>query len=230
MKPIEILTKQLLYKEYIFNKLSIAKIAQKYDIKSKNSVTQLLKKYGLSRESIVRSKILTKDILIQKYVNENKSIKTVTQELGYKSKEMITSALDKYKIPRRKFTKSILKNRESKKRRKGFKGISGKYFASLISGAKRRKINFNITIDYIWWLYKKQKGRCALSNDRIRFNKVEEKFTCQTASLDRIDSKKGYIIGNVQWIHKTVQKIKMNLDEHLLVEFCSKIAKHKGKK
>lgn len=230
MKPIEILTKEVLHNEYVLNKLSIHKIAKKYNLKSSNSVAQLIKKYNLRRDTIVRSAILTKETLIQKYITENKSIKTIANELGYQSKQMIVNALDKYNIQRRKFTNSTLKIKESRKRRGGFRGISGKYFSSLMFGAKRRNIEFNITIEYIWWLYKKQKMRCKLTNNKIYFHKLQEHFTQQTASLDRIDSNKGYIEGNVQWLHKDVNRVKNIFTEDYLIRICKQIAKQQGNK
>ena len=41
--------------------------------------------------------------------------------------------------------------------------------------------------------------------------------------LDRIDSKLGYIKGNVQWLHRDVNKIKSNLPEDYLFNLCGKI-------
>lgn len=49
----------------------------------------------------------------------------------------------------------------------------------------------------------------------------------QTASLDRIDSSKGYIEGNIQWIHKELNWLKNDLDEMVLVDWCEKITRHK---
>ena len=44
-----------------------------------------------------------------------------------------------------------------------------------------------------------------------------------TASLDRIDSSKGYTIDNLQWIHKVVNIMKRNMSEAELVEWCKKV-------
>ena len=35
----------------------------------------------------------------------------------------------------------------------------------------------------------------------------------KTASLDRIDSSKGYTEDNIQWVHKDVNQMKMDLPE-----------------
>ena len=58
--------------------------------------------------------------------------------------------------------------------------------------------------------------------------KVGDKFvveTCNNHSLDRIDSKKGYVKGNVQWVHKTVNRLKMDLSEEELMYWCNLIVR-----
>lgn len=49
-----------------------------------------------------------------------------------------------------------------------------------------------------------------------------------TASLDRIDSTKGYVEENVQWVHKDVNFMKSNLTEQRFKELISKIYHNTG--
>ena len=56
--------------------------------------------------------------------------------------------------------------------------------------AEKRGLEFNVDLDYIYNLFEKQNHFCSITGDFIPdINK---------ASLDRIDSSKGYIKGNVQ--------------------------------
>ena len=48
----------------------------------------------------------------------------------------------------------------------------------------------------------------------------------QTASLDRIDSKKAYTLDNVQWVHKTVNQMKWTLASKEFIEWCKTIAQN----
>ena len=47
-----------------------------------------------------------------------------------------------------------------------------------------------------------------------------------SASLDRIDSSKGYIEGNVQWVHKDINKIKTDMSDNKFIEWCKLIAEY----
>lgn len=96
------------------------------------------------------------------------------------------------------------------------------FFNEIKGAAKIRKIDFNLTIEQIWYLYEKQNGKCALSGIKIDFGKQAK--LPNTASLDRIDSLKPYIIDNVQWLHKDVNKMKMNLDQDRFIHLCKLIS------
>jgi len=47
-----------------------------------------------------------------------------------------------------------------------------------------------------------------------------------TASLDRIDSTKSYHKDNIQWVHKRVNRMKMNYTMEEFVDWCKKVAHH----
>lgn len=105
--------------------------------------------------------------------------------------------------------------------------MSGFKWRVIQQSAKRRKIPFDLTAEYVWKLYESQKGKCALSGVDMYFGKDHKEIRQkkETASLDRIDGTKGYIKGNVQWVHKAVNQMKMCLDEASFIEWCKLIAK-----
>ncbi len=96
--------------------------------------------------------------------------------------------------------------------------------------AKKRGLAMGVTKDEAWKLFLGQQGRCALSGCVIviRSRNKDHCANRSTASLDRIDSAKGYIRGNIQWVHKDVNRMKHDLDETRFIEFCRLIAKHRG--
>lgn len=75
---------------------------------------------------------------------------------------------------------------------------------------------------YMWELFQKQNGKCRLSGRQIGFDQKVHRNT--TASLDRIDSSIGYIAGNVQWVHKDINKMKMEFENDYFIEMCREVA------
>ena len=78
---------------------------------------------------------------------------------------------------------------------------------------------------YAWEQFLKQNRNCALSGEALRFQ-TKCKSSDGTASLDRIDSSHGYIGGNVQWVHKDINYMKMDLDNAKFIDWCRKVAQH----
>lgn len=106
----------------------------------------------------------------------------------------------------------------------GYAEISGRYFAALKQKAVERNLEFSISIEYLWGLFEKQNKLCKLTNVPIKFaSSAKRKAVEQTASLDRIDSSKGYIEGNVQWIHKDVNFMKQDFSETEFYNWCKKV-------
>lgn len=91
-------------------------------------------------------------------------------------------------------------------------------FTRIKRSAKVRGIEFNLTIEYLWNLFISQKQICSITGDFIQ--------SIENASLDRIDSSKGYVPGNVQWVtcQANLSKHTMSMDE--LYTFCRKVLNH----
>ena len=107
---------------------------------------------------------------------------------------------------------------------KGSGTVSLTYFNSLKRGANggkgRKPIPFEVTIDELAWLLdEKQKGKCALSG-------VEISVRQKTASVDRINSEEGYIIDNIQWLHKDINMMKRHYTVEYFTELCLKVVQN----
>jgi hypothetical protein len=110
---------------------------------------------------------------------------------------------------------------------KGYKEISGDYWSRLKKGAIARNFPFQITIEDVWKLYLRQDGKCGLTGLPITFSTcIKRRKENQTASLDRIDSSKGYTLDNVMWIHKEVNRIKTNLSNKELLYWANLISNY----
>ncbi len=119
---------------------------------------------------------------------------------------------------------------------KRFEGMSTKWWNRIVVSCSKTGREFSITKEYAIELFLKQNGKCALSGVAISFGKKDYvrkgkylKYQAvviedRTASIDRIDSSKGYIEGNIQWVHKKVNVMKMDLPQGIFIDWCRKIA------
>lgn len=101
------------------------------------------------------------------------------------------------------------------------------YIRRVNDRAKISGFEFDIDAEYVWQLYEQQHHKCALSDIPISFRENWHGGISQTASLDRIDNTKGYIKGNVQWLHKDVNNMKHVHDQSYFLELCRKITNNK---
>jgi hypothetical protein len=108
---------------------------------------------------------------------------------------------------------------------KGAGEMSGTYWNILKTNARRRDLPVKISKEYLWNRFKEQQGRCAISGVKLSlsdYSSVEK-----TASIDRINSSKGYEIGNVQWVHKIINKMKWDLSDSEFILWCKVVAENK---
>ena len=95
-------------------------------------------------------------------------------------------------------------------------------FKKYKSNALKRKLDFNLDIDYLWEIFTNQNKKCAITGvgiDMINAT-INGNYHLQTASLDRIDSNKGYIVGNVQWVHKVINSLKSDFENDDFISLC----------
>lgn len=114
----------------------------------------------------------------------------------------------------------------------GIGGLSKTHFSTIKNSAKKRNIPFTITMEQLWSLYEDQCGYCALTGLPITLvpaiKQSNVNWDLITASVDRIDSTKGYEVGNVWWVHKEVNRLKNNYSLQDLVYWCKLIVSIHG--
>jgi hypothetical protein len=107
---------------------------------------------------------------------------------------------------------------------KGHGEISGNYWHRLELDAKRRELFWDLNIEYGWEIFLKQEKKCVLSGVELRFGTKYLNYKYkqdQTASLDRIDPSGAYTVGNVQWVHKNINVMKMSMKEDEFIKWCN---------
>lgn len=112
---------------------------------------------------------------------------------------------------------------------KGFGNIPGGFISKYKNHAKRRGIPFILSLSYLDNLFQKQNGKCALTGKLLSFENYGYK-NYANASLDRIDSSKGYIEGNVQWLDKDVNFMKQSLSQEKFIQLCTEVVEFNNAK
>jgi hypothetical protein len=107
----------------------------------------------------------------------------------------------------------------------GYEEMQGAFLATIKASAKKRNLVFEVSYKYLWDLFITQNRKCAYSGIEIFFsrNNIEHINGDATASLDRIDSSKGYVEGNLQWLHKRINVMKGNMSEQEFLNFCEAV-------
>lgn len=106
----------------------------------------------------------------------------------------------------------------------GYETLGGQQWATIKYNAKSRNLEFSITKEYVYNILLEQDFKCKLSGLDIELCKPGRKNTRWTATLDRINSKIGYVEGNVQWLHKDINMMKWAFDENQFIQYCKMIA------
>lgn len=111
---------------------------------------------------------------------------------------------------------------------KGCGEFTGDFFAQIkrnrAGGRKcREKLDFNVDVEFLWELFLNQDRKCALSGQELIMPAWKTKGT---ASLDRIDSTKGYTKDNVQWIHKDINRMKNIFEQDYFIKTCRLIGEY----
>lgn len=96
----------------------------------------------------------------------------------------------------------------------------GKRIVAVVN--KRRKKNpdfeYSISMKQGWEQFEKQEGKCAYTKLPLSFPK--QGALGGTASLDRIDSSRGYIEGNIQWVHTDINNMKSDMTQEQFINLC----------
>jgi hypothetical protein len=89
--------------------------------------------------------------------------------------------------------------------------------------ARRKKITFSLTVDYLLKLWKKQNGQCFYSGVQMLYTGGG---ALESVSIDRVDSGKGYTADNVVLCCTYVNRMKNAVSAGKFIWWCDRIARH----
>jgi len=99
------------------------------------------------------------------------------------------------------------------------KGLCMRISKDCKNRATKRKLEYNISIEYLIKLLDECNYTCPVFKNKFIINS-KEKNKLYKPSLDRIDNSKGYIEGNVMWISWKANTMKSNATKKELKMFA----------
>lgn len=125
------------------------------------------------------------------------------------TKEYTQAYYDKHKEKLVKYRVDYNRNNT----RKQYRDLDSRFKLLVNTATYRKKFEVSITPEYLKEVWEKQQGQCVYT--KLPLLATANQFN--TVSLDRIDSSKGYVEGNVQLICSAVNKMKQDYTEDLFV-------------
>ena len=98
---------------------------------------------------------------------------------------------------------------------------------ALLRRIKSKFHNYDVDLDYLKEVWDKQ-NVCVYSGVKLQLPKWRGiNNPLYTASIDRIDSEKGYVRGNIQYISITSNHAKNSMSHEQMLDFCNLIVENK---
>jgi len=166
---------------------------------------------------------IDKDTLIKLYIEESISVIDIAKQFTL-TEDNIYTLLNHFDIKTNNKDKVIeLTSGANNCNWKGHGSVPGKALSRVAHGAIRRGIKFDLSIEDLSDKFEKQNGKCFYTGLKLSFdNNAENK-----ASVDRIDSSKGYTKENIQWVSKDVNFMKQALSHERFVSLCKLVSSNK---
>jgi hypothetical protein len=120
--------------------------------------------------------------------------------------------------------RTVNKDKISIKNKKRYTNLTleEKFEQLFITAKKRKTVEVFISIQYIKDIWEKQEGQCAYTKLPL----TSEAHQLNTVSLDRIDSSKDYVEGNIQLVCVPINRMKLDMTEDRFIELCSLVTKN----
>lgn len=91
--------------------------------------------------------------------------------------------------------------------------------------SQKSQKGFDLDVEYLKDLWERQKGVCPYTGIKMGLprNIKEKQFIPDAPSIDRIDSSKGYVKGNIEFVCLSVNYAKNGFTKNQTIEFFDKV-------
>lgn len=101
------------------------------------------------------------------------------------------------------------------------------YLSRVLTHMKRRA-RCSLTVDDLLELWEAQRGCCALSGEKMTMHQGRG-YVITNCSIDRINPRRGYVLGNIQFVQIRANAGKSNGTTAQFVAFCRKVVRYSGR-
>lgn len=233
MNANKLVTKEFIYQNYMVEKLPLDEIGKKVGL-TRGAICQYVNKFGFPKRNKTKTdrkigETIGDWTLISKTIRKNKKGYWKCQCKCGRINEIETASLNKNKskscwecaVAKRRDTRTVPVYHWLKIQRR-------------INRKRPQDLNHPkfMTHEYTEKLFEKQKRVCALSGLPIEFarGRTAQGLKKTTASLDRISSQIGYIRGNLQWVHKDINRLKDVFEVERFIELCDLVSNYNRNK
>ena len=170
--------------------------------------------------------------IIRTYKSDFNGNKRLVADVMCDCGKVETRRFDHVKSGRTKYCKSCsakltAKNHPPPINYKGVGDLSGILYSHYKRNAEKRGIAFNVSKEYLWDLLVGQDFKCRFTGVDIKLSSHSHNTAPDwrniTASPDRIDSSIGYVVGNIQWVEKDINKLKRDLPDDKFIAMCKSV-------
>lgn len=136
-----------------------------------------------------------------------------------------------YEVRRGNYQTCKLCNRKVRSYHASWKGVgdmSSETYRQWVNSAKDRGLDFSVSKEYVYSVFLRQNEKCAITGVPITFGEVGN--AGRTASLDRIDNLVGYVHGNLQFLHRTINYMRADMEMDQFVSICKMVTDYSGSK
>lgn len=125
--------------------------------------------------------------------------------------------------------KQYIKRRLSNRGAKNLDRILLERYLGMRDRARKKNLEFDVTLDDVKELWNKQGGKCALSGLEMTYIFGNGR-TPTNISIDKKDCSKGYVKDNIQLVCMAVNQMKSDLSYSELLIFCKSIIQYNENK
>jgi hypothetical protein len=184
------------------------------------TVEYICRQYGFRNPKGGRSWCEEEDRLLIDMLDNNIDIDEISKTL-IRSDISIIHRCEKLKITY-KYKKILDRKNENKNKRLILEQMLKQKIKFGKSRCLKMNWDFNIDLEYMLQIFKKQKGFCFYSGELLSWKPNHK----NVLSIDRIDSGKGYVKDNVVLCIWDINRMKQELEVNRFIEICNIVAKN----